>query len=162
MVTNTSEKINSHAVYRSLRKQPIFCYVTTGFSRNERRNSKLMTCYHPTLGNASDWLIGLYVGSNRLFPSGTKPQFQSEAKCETHFHKRGFALSLGLKERESFRKSKVAYWCKQNNKSARGARVFTLFTVIAWLRPDSFPGGRKHKTTVSFLFFSTRTRSSRI
>ena len=99
MVTNTSEKINSHAVYRSLRKQPIFCYVTTGFSRNERRNSKLMTCYHPTLGNAYDWLTGLYVGSNRPFPSGTKPQFQSEAKCETHFHKRGFALSLGLKER---------------------------------------------------------------
>ena len=59
-----------------------------------------MTCYHPTLGNASDWLIGLYVVSNRPFPSGTKPQFQSEAKCETHFHKRGFALSLGLKERE--------------------------------------------------------------
>ena len=39
----------------------------------------------------------------------------------------------------------MAYWCKQNNKSARGARVFTLFTVIAWLRRDSFPGGRKHK-----------------
>ena len=59
-----------------------------------------MTCYHRTLGNASDWLIGLCVGSNRPFPSDTKPQFQSEANCETHFHKRGFALSLGLKERE--------------------------------------------------------------
>ena len=100
MVTDTSEKINSHAVYRSLRKQPIFCYVNTGFLRNERRNSKLMSCYHPTVGNASDWLIGLYVGSNRPFSSCTKPQFQSEAKRETHFHKRGFALSLVLKERE--------------------------------------------------------------
>ena len=100
MVTDTSKKINSHAVYRSLRKQPIFCYVTTGFPRNERRNSKLMTRYHPTLGNASDWLIRLYVGSNRPFPSCSKPQFQSEEKCETHFHKRCFALSLVLKERE--------------------------------------------------------------
>ena len=44
----------------SLRKQPTFGDVTTGFPakwrlRNERRNSILMTRYHPDLGSASDW-----------------------------------------------------------------------------------------------------------
>ena len=115
VVTHLSEKMIFRAVYRSLRKQPTFCYVTTGFPRNERRNSKLMTCYHPTLGNASDWLIALYTGSNRPFSSCTKPQFRSEAKCETHFHKRGFALSLVLKER-IFGNSKMACWLKTKKK----------------------------------------------
>ena len=44
----------------SLRKQPTFGDVTTGFPakwrlRNERRNSILMTRHYPDLGSASDW-----------------------------------------------------------------------------------------------------------
>ena len=166
MVTHSSEKMISHAVYSSLRKQPIFSYVPTGFPRNERRNSKLMTCYHPTLGNASDWLIRLYVGSNRPFSSCTKPQFQSEAKCETHFHKRGFALSLVLKEREFLETRK---WPVGLNKTTilhmQHAFLHFLSSSLgcdAKFPNFSFPGGRKHKTTVSFLFFWTRIRSSRI
>ena len=52
-------------------------------------------------------------GKNRPFPSSKKSHFQSEAKCEaidmkmifnydankTHFHNKGFALSLVLKVR---------------------------------------------------------------
>ena len=44
----------------SLRKQPTFGDVSTGFPgkwrlRNERRNSILMTPHYPDLGSASDW-----------------------------------------------------------------------------------------------------------
>ena len=45
---------------RSLRKQPTFGDVITGFPakwrlKNERRNSILMTRHYPHLGSASDW-----------------------------------------------------------------------------------------------------------
>ena len=48
--------------YCSLRKQPTFCDVDTGFPakwrlRNERRNSMLMTRHYPDLGCAFDWSI---------------------------------------------------------------------------------------------------------
>ena len=51
---------NTLKIY-SLRKQPTFCDATTGFPtkrrlRNERRNSKLMTCHYSDLSSASDWL----------------------------------------------------------------------------------------------------------
>ena len=63
------------------------------------------------------------AGENRSFPSSKKSRFQSEAKCEaidmkmifnydankTHFHKKGFALSLVLKVR-FFWNSEMAYW----------------------------------------------------
>ena len=44
----------------SLRKQPAFCYVTTGFHskwrlRNNRINSVLMMFHYPDLGGTSDW-----------------------------------------------------------------------------------------------------------
>ena len=44
----------------SLRKQPTFGDVTTGFPakwllRNDRRNSTLMGRHYPDLGSASDW-----------------------------------------------------------------------------------------------------------
>ena len=106
------------------------------------------------------WLVYTWeaIGYFRVAPSLS---FKARRSVKLIFTREVLHLASVWK-RESFWKSKVAYWCKQNNKSARGARVFTLFTVIAWLRRDSFPGGRKHKTTVSFLFFSTRTRSSRI
>ena len=47
-------------LWTSLRKQPTFCDVTTGFSakwrlRNKRRNYVLMTHHYPDLGSASDW-----------------------------------------------------------------------------------------------------------
>ena len=92
--------------------------------------------------------IQLWVGHFRVAPSLS---FKARRSVKLIFTREVLHLASVWK-RESFWKSKVAYWCKQNNKSARGARVFTLFTVIAWLRRDSFPGGRKHKTTVSFLF----------
>ena len=54
------------------------------------------------------------LGGNRLFASCLKPKFQSEAKCETfhmkmsfhslenktHFHIKGFALGLAMKQRQ--------------------------------------------------------------
>ena len=59
---------------RSLRKQPTFRDTTTGFHAkwfltNERRNSILMTCHYPDLGNASDW--SCRVG-NLLFSRGNQ------------------------------------------------------------------------------------------
>ena len=47
--------------FLSLRKQPTFGDVTTGFPakwrlRNEHRNSILMMCHYYDLGSASDWL----------------------------------------------------------------------------------------------------------
>ena len=47
-------------IWCSLRKQPTFWAVSTGFPakwrlRNERRNSILMTRHYPDLGSASDW-----------------------------------------------------------------------------------------------------------
>ena len=56
---------------------------------------------------------GKCIAVNRPFPSSNKSHFQSEAKCETfvvkmsfnydanktHFHNKGFALSLVLKVR---------------------------------------------------------------
>ena len=47
--------------FLSLRKQPTFGDVTTGFPakwrlRNEHRNSILMMCHYSDLGSASDWL----------------------------------------------------------------------------------------------------------
>ena len=61
--------------------------------------------------------------SNRPFPSSEKSHFQSEAKCEaidmkmifnydankTHFHNKGFALSLVLKVR-FFWNTEMAYF----------------------------------------------------
>ena len=52
----------------SLRKQPAFCNVTTGYPsklrfRNKRRNSMLMTGHYPDLGSASD---SLKICFNRL------------------------------------------------------------------------------------------------
>ena len=55
----------------------------------------------------------LRIDCNRPFPSSKKSHLQSEAKCEaidmkmifnydankTHFHNKGFALSLGLRVR---------------------------------------------------------------
>ena len=55
--------------------------------------------------------ISIRVVFNRLFPSSLVPLFQSESKCETiltkmklhrrtaHFHMKGFALRLVLKQR---------------------------------------------------------------
>ena len=52
-------------IWCSLRKQPTFCAVSTGFPekwrlRNERRNSILMTRHYPDLGRVSDrsWRLG--------------------------------------------------------------------------------------------------------
>ena len=59
---------------RSLREKPTFRDTTTGFHAkwfltNERRNSILMTCRYPDLGNASDW--SCRVG-NLLFSRGNQ------------------------------------------------------------------------------------------
>ena len=56
----------------SLRKQPTFGDVTTGFPakwrlRNKRRNSILRTRHYSDLGSASDWL-------NQIFPRATTNQ----------------------------------------------------------------------------------------
>ena len=59
---------------RSLREKPTFRDTTTSFQAkwfltNERRNSILMTCRYPDLGNASDW--SCRVG-NLLFSRGNQ------------------------------------------------------------------------------------------
>ena len=59
---------------RSLTEKPTFRDTTTGFHAkwfltNERRNSILMTCHYPDLGNASDW--SCRVG-NLLFSRGNQ------------------------------------------------------------------------------------------
>ena len=59
---------------RSLREKPTFRDTTTSFHAkwfltNERRNSILMTCHYPDLGNASDW--SCRVG-NLLFLRGNQ------------------------------------------------------------------------------------------
>ena len=62
------------------------------------------------VGRVSLLVQSQFKGSIKLFPSRTKPLFQSEAKCEaidmkitsyshsnkTHFRRKGFALSLVL------------------------------------------------------------------
>ena len=57
--TNATTPLTSVRSF-SLRKQPTFGDVTTGFPakwrlRNERRNSILMTRHYPDLGSTSDW-----------------------------------------------------------------------------------------------------------
>ena len=71
------------------------------------------TIYRPPDENVNDFLDSLrkLLSTNRPFPSSKKFHFQNEAKCETfvvemsfnydanktHFHNKGFALSLVLK-----------------------------------------------------------------
>ena len=71
----------------------------------------MMGLHYAGLGKTTWTLIMTVV--NRPFPSSKKSHFQSEAKCEaidmkmifnydankTHFHNKGFALSLVLKVR---------------------------------------------------------------
>ena len=67
--------------------------------------------------------IPVVINSNRPFPSSLVPLFQSESKCEidlhenetacrTHFHMKGFALRLVLKQRHKrTRKWPIALLC---------------------------------------------------
>ena len=79
-------------------------------------------------------LIGWFVCTWEAighFRVGASLNFKARRSAKLIFTREVLHLASFWK-RESFWKSKVAYWCKQNNKSAHGARVFTLFTVIAW------------------------------
>ena len=69
--------------------------------------------------------MGFLQVENRPFPSSLMPLFQSESKCEndfdlhenetacrTHFHMKGFALRLTLKQRhKGTRKWPIAMLC---------------------------------------------------
>ena len=68
----------------SLRKQPTFGDVSTGFPakwrlRNERRNSILMTRHHPDLGSASDWS---YRVGNLIQPIRSTTQMWVETRYQ--------------------------------------------------------------------------------
>ena len=76
------------------KKQPTFHDTTTSFPakgrlRNERRNSILMTRYHPDLGSASDWLKICFNQSATL-PRSWKCYVTSTG-CLCSFLRRHFA-----------------------------------------------------------------------
>ena len=86
----------------------------------------------------------LSARSNRPFPSSKKSHFQNEAKCEavdmkmifnyyaskTHFHNKGFALSLVLKVR--FFGTRNCPFCVFNNNPwvDLGMRMMTLLALL--------------------------------
>ena len=95
--------------------------------------------------------------SNRPFPSSKKSHFQNEAKCETfvvkmsficiiiktHFHNKGFALSLALKVRffgtrkwpiRSTQMTQVRRLIQTSNLISRTQFIFTMFNGLKCLQ----------------------------
>lgn len=70
-IINASSQPHPKAKESSLRRQPTFRGVTTGFPskwrpRNECRNSLLMTCHYPGLLKVFDWLKQVSIASRPI------------------------------------------------------------------------------------------------
>ena len=88
-------------------------FINVNGSKHDRQTklTYFMLLTSTRITSARDEVLGTF--ENRPFPSSIKSLFQSEAKCEaidmkmifnydankTHFHNKGFALSLVLKVR---------------------------------------------------------------
>ena len=114
-------------IWCSLRKQPTFCAVSTGFPakwrlRNERRNSILMTRHYPDLGRVSDrsWRVGNLLQPIRSTTQTwlvTHHQYGfSPLVSQTSFHEEtsGAVAKCRLFSQARFDANPHYYWCCLN------------------------------------------------